>query len=188
MSDGVFAIAMTLLVVDLRVPTISSSDPAELTSALVALWPKYLSFGISFVVIATYWATHQAVFRYIVRSDVRLVWLNLLFLACIAFQPFPTSVLGEYGTAPAVTLYAGTLFVTGTLLFGLMQYANAARLVQPDLDPRLMRYRLLRAATIPLVFLVAVGIAQVNANAALYSFLSIALVFAILRWAYRNAF
>lgn len=186
LSDGVFAIAMTLLVVDLTVPTVSSADPADLVSALAALWPKYLSFGISFAVIAAYWTSHQQVFRYVVRSDARLVWLNILLLACIAFQPFPTSVLGAYGSAPAVTLYAGTLFVTGSVLFVLMLYAAKSGLIQHDLEPRLIRYRLARAASIPLIFLISVGIAQINADAAKYSWLAIAVVFAILRWAYRH--
>jgi uncharacterized membrane protein len=178
---------MTLLVVDLSIPSISSTDPAELVSALAGLWPKYLSFGVSFAVIASYWSSHQLMFRYIARADGRLVWLNMLLLACIAFQPFPTSVLGAYGSTPAVTLYAGTLFVTGSVLFILMLYATRGRLLRPNLAPRLIQYRLVRAASVPLIFLVSVGIAQVNADAAKYSWLAIAVVFAVLRWAYRHA-
>ena len=90
LSDGVFAIAMTLLVVDLAVPIVASGATSELSTRLWELRPKYVSFLVSFLVIATYWANHQRIFQYIVRVDGTLVWLNIVLLLCIAFQPFPT--------------------------------------------------------------------------------------------------
>jgi len=177
---------MTLLVVELVVPTLTSTDPAALADALLALRPKYLSFGISFVVIASYWTSHQRIFSSIVRCDGRLVWLNLLLLLCIASQPFPTSVLGTYGTTPAVTPYAGTLAFTGTVVLVMWLYATTGhRLVRADLDPRLIRHHTLRAAGVALVFLASIAIAQGNPSAAEFSWLAIVALIALLKWLYR---
>ena len=124
--------------------------------------------------------------RYIVRADGRLVRLNILPLLCIAFQPFPTSVLCAYSTTPAVTFYAATLFVTGVMVLALWVYATRGRrLVSPNLDGRLIEHHIWRGARVPLVFLVSIGIAQVNPTAAEFSWLAVAVVFAALRWLYR---
>jgi uncharacterized membrane protein len=101
------------LVVELAVPEITSGASGDLGQPLQALWPRYFSYAISFLMIAWYWTSHQRIFCYILRADGGLVWLNIPLLLCIAFQPFPTSVLGAYSTTPAVTFYAATLFVTG---------------------------------------------------------------------------
>ena len=150
LSDGVFAIAMTLLVVELGVPDINATAGADLGQQLQALYPKYLSYAISFLVIASYRTSHQRIFRYIVRAGGRLVWLNIALLLCIAFQPFPTSVLGSYGTTPAVTFYAATLVATGVVVLALCVYATQnRRLVRPSLDSRLIAHHTLRAAGVP---------------------------------------
>lgn len=189
LSDGVFAIAMTLLVVELAVPDVASASAAQLLQGLSALGPRYLSFTVSFLVIASYWRAHQRMFSYIVRADERLVWLNLLLLLCIAFQPFPTSVMGRYGNqSVAVTLYAGTLAVTGVVVLLLWIYATAGRrLVRADLDRRLVAYQMWRVATVPIVFLASIAIGQVNPSAAEYSWISIAFLLFALRRAFRDA-
>jgi uncharacterized membrane protein len=187
LSDGVFAIAMTLLVVELAVPTLASGASADLGRELWALGPRYLSYAISFVVIASYWTSHQRIFRYLLRADSTLVWLNILLLLCIAFQPFPTSVLGAYGTTPGVTFYAATLCVTGILVLVMWLYATRGRrLVSPQLDRRLIEHHTWRAASVPLVFLVSIGIAQVNPTAAEFSWLAVAVLVGVLRWLYRG--
>jgi uncharacterized membrane protein len=94
-SDAVFAIAIIILVLDIRVPDGLSST--ELPDQVLNLGPKYLSFLISFLVLAIYWQAHHRVFRPITGYDRRLVWLNFLFLMAVDFWPFPTSLLG--GTA-----------------------------------------------------------------------------------------
>jgi uncharacterized membrane protein len=187
LSDGVFAIAMTLLAIELMLPAVSSADPSEMARALASLWPKYLSFLISFVVIASYWMSHQRIFTYIVRTDTRLVWLNMLLLLLIAFQPFPTSVLGSYSNTPAVTFYAGTLLVTGVIVLAMWVYATTNhRLVVHSLSARMIRQTTVRAAAAPVVFLVSIFIAQANANLAEYFWLTIAVIFGVLRWAFRD--
>jgi uncharacterized membrane protein len=187
LSDGVFAIAMTLLVVGLALPTLTSSDPAKLTQALLDLGPKYFSFGVSFLVVALYWTSHQRIFGYLVRADAQLVWLNVLLLLCIAFQPFPTSVIGSYDSAPAVTLYAATLSVTGFAVLALWLYASTGRrLIGPSLSSRRIQYHTWRAAGPPLVFLASIGIAQFSPTAAKVSWLAVALIVLILRRLYRD--
>jgi uncharacterized membrane protein len=104
-SDAVFAIAITILVLDIRVP--DGLSPAELPAEVLGLWPKYLSYVVSFLVLAIYWQAHHRVFRPIRGYDGTLVWLNFLFLMAVAFLPFPTSLLGEYGREQvSVVIYA----------------------------------------------------------------------------------
>jgi uncharacterized membrane protein len=179
---------MTLLVVELAVPKIASGAPIDVGPRLWALGPRYFSYAVSFLVIASYWRAHQRIFSYVVRSDEGLVWINVLLLLCIAFQPFPTSVLGRYGDQPAaVTLYAGTLATTGVIVLVLWIYATSGRrLVRPDIDRRVVTHHMWRAASVPIVFLASIAIAQVNPSAAEYSWLGIAVVLLILRWVFRG--
>jgi uncharacterized membrane protein len=104
---------MTLLVLDIHVPEIPERLVDErLPERLLGPWPKYLSYVLSFVVILMYWMAHHSTFKAIKRYDKPLIWLNSLFLMCIAFLPFPTSLLGEYGDNQlAVVIYAGSLAV-----------------------------------------------------------------------------
>jgi len=105
LSDGVFAIALTLLILDIAVPATTSD--AGLPKALLHLWPRYLAYALTFLVIARFWVIHRQSFLLIARADAALIWLNLLLLLLIAFLPFPTAVLGEHTGAPAAAvLYA----------------------------------------------------------------------------------
>jgi Endosomal/lysosomal potassium channel TMEM175 len=105
LSDGVFAIAVTLLILDIAVPATTSDD--DLAKALLDLWPRYLAYALSFLVIARFWVIHHQTFRLIVRDNAVLVWLNFLLLLFIAFLPFPTAVLGSHeGSPAAAVLYA----------------------------------------------------------------------------------
>jgi TMEM175 potassium channel family protein len=141
-SDGVFAIAITLLVLDLKVPPLAGpTDPTGLFPRLLAEWPGYLGYALSFVVVGIMWANHHNIFRYIERSDHTFVLLNLLFLLFISFLPFPTAVLARYLTVPhdrtaATALYAGTLLANGVTYNALWRYAaHRGRLLGPDADP-----------------------------------------------------
>ncbi len=100
-SDGVFAIAITLLVIEIRPPHVEGGG--SLTEALAHLWPSYLGYAISFLVIGTIWANHHNRFRLISRSDHQFLFLNVLFLMCVAFIPFPTALLAATCHLPAAT-------------------------------------------------------------------------------------
>ncbi len=140
-SDAVFAIAMTLLVLDLRVPIIPPDLSTEVTSRLLAhrlaaLGPAYFGYLLSFVVIAIYWRAHHRKFLAIDRLDGGLVVLNLAFLLSISFLPFPTAVLGRYGnTTVAVVLYAASMAVAGVLSGAITFWSVRRGLLSEEVDP-----------------------------------------------------
>ena len=136
-SDGVFAIVMTLLVFELKVPEmVSGAADIALLDALVKLWPKLLSFVLSFVIVGIYWVAHHHIFHYISRTDRTLLWLNNLFLMFVAFIPFPTALMGTYiGVPIAVVPYGLTLIATGLSL----QLLCGTRPVRPALRTRSSR-------------------------------------------------
>ena len=190
-SDAVFAIAITFLALDLRLPAGEAAHApgdSALWTALGELSPKYLSFLVSFLVIGLYWQGHHRMFRLINRFDDRLVWINMLFLLCIVVIPFPTTVLGEHGdTTAAVVLYAGTLALTGFLQCAMWLYATTdRRLVETTLEDRLYRFLtrvvLARMLTPPVMFLLSMLIAQRNPDWAKYSWILIAPALALVSW------
>lgn len=94
LSDGIFAVAMTLLVFNIRLPEQKADISVD---QVIALWPKLLSYALSFVVLGMYWISHHNIVNLIRRSNRVFLWLNLLFLMCIAFLPFASATLGEHG-------------------------------------------------------------------------------------------
>lgn len=168
-SDGVFAIAITLLVLNVALPVLQpGSVSTDLPSALLATVPRLFAYALSFLVIGAYWMAHQRTFHYIERYDRRLAWLNLFFLLFVALVPFPTGVLSEYGDQlVAVILYAATLAITGLLLSVLWLYASHNhRLVAKMLSAQHIHATTLRNAVAPVVFLASIGIAFVSIPAA----------------------
>lgn len=106
-SDGVFAIAITLLVLNIQVPPAEITRPEALAHTVAALWPRFAAFGLSFAVIGVLWVTHHRMFAYIQAYDLRLIWLNLLVLLFVSFMPFAAGLLAEHGGAQfAVAFYA----------------------------------------------------------------------------------
>jgi uncharacterized membrane protein len=164
--DGVFAIALTLLAVELRLPEAAAhAEGRALLAALLGAWPRVLSFATSFTVIATYWAVHHRLFQFVRRVDARLLWLSLAQLGCIAFLPFPTAVIGEHpADAVAADFYFASVLTTSLVSAGVWWYASAGhRLVDPALPPRVARHYLrlaLGAVLGPLLLmgLVALGV------------------------------
>jgi uncharacterized membrane protein len=182
LSDGVFAIAITLLVLQLTAPEImSSARGGDLGTILADAAPKVLIYGIGFTVIALYWVGHRRIFLLIERTDSLLTFLNLALLMCIAFMPFPTAVLGQYsGTAP-VLFYAATQTVTGTVNLALWLHAvRGRRLVSPSMSSRLISHHTMRAAVVPSVFLVSMAIAPFSPVAAQFFWGAIIVCLALL--------
>ena len=170
-SDAVFAIAITLLVLDIHVPEIPERLVDEqLPGRLLALWPKYLSYVLSFLVILMYWMGHHSTFRAIKRYDRALIWLNSLFLMCIAFLPFPTSLIGEYGDNQlAVAIYAASLAVARLLLTAVWWYASSGhRLIDESFPESTIRIYLVRGLAVALAFVISIGISFFSVSAATY--------------------
>jgi uncharacterized membrane protein len=124
-SDAVFAIAITLLALEIRLPAGAGSyDDVRLHAQLVGMWQEYLAFMISFLVIGTFWMAHHRKFKLIVRYDGRLMMLNLLLLMVIAFIPFPSSVLSSNPDRTATIFYALTMALAGFMLAAIWAYAS----------------------------------------------------------------
>jgi uncharacterized membrane protein len=154
-SDAVFAIAITLLVIELRLPDLPDGAGGEqVIAALQAQAPKLFAYALSFATIGHYWLAHWRRYQYVVRMDQRLAGLNLLLLGFVALIPFPTGVIGEHGdTIPAVVLYAVCLSLAG--LAGTLSwlYADRAGLTEPDLPREFVRGAALRGLSVPFVML-----------------------------------
>ena len=134
-SDGVFAIAVTLLILDIGV---SGTAGHDLLGAIRSLWPSYLAYVASFSTIGAAWLGHNAITEYLDRADAAFVRLNLLLLLVISFLPFPTRLVAEFihqdkAERVAVTFYGIVLVLATTMLLVLWRYAVRAKLVRPDL-------------------------------------------------------
>jgi uncharacterized membrane protein len=141
-SDGVFAIAITLLVLEIRVPSSDELDnPATLIKALGALWPSYVGYLLSFVTIGIIWANHHNLFRLVGRVSHGLILANLLLLLTVGFVPFPTALLAATLETPSaqigVLIYAAT-FVAVAVAFNVLWYEIRTRrgVLRPDVEAR----------------------------------------------------
>jgi uncharacterized membrane protein len=182
-SDAVFAIVMTLLILDIRVPDVPSDVAAQEVPGLVfELWPKLFSYILSFLVIGLYWIGHHQTFRYVRSYDRTLLWLNLAFLLSISFIPFPTDLLGEYGGLRfTVIFYAVSLGLARLLLALVWWYVvKGPILTSDDLDRRLANYHFWRSLAIPAIFFLSIGVAFFSPNAAIASWVLLILVDAVM--------
>jgi uncharacterized membrane protein len=161
-SDGVFAIAITLLVLNLNV-----EGGETLGRALHGFGPKLWAAALSFAVIGRYWLAHHRTFSSIRRLDGGLLVLNLVFLATIVAMPFTTQLLADYGQEPvAVMAYAGSIGAAGTVLTILLAYAVARRLVASTLSTDVIAKRLVGTGFAAAIFLGSIPVALVSPTAA----------------------
>ena len=167
-SDAVFAIAITLLAIQLRVPEIKHSKSAsELSRALGDLSGQFFTYGITFALIGIFWLGHHRMFQHITGHNRRLAELNLLLLFTVSFIPFPADLLGHYPeNRTAVIVYASTLAAATLMSSVVWVYAVRADLTEPGLSPRFRNYFAIRPLLVAAVFLVSIGVAFVNVTAA----------------------
>jgi uncharacterized membrane protein len=157
-SDAVFAIAMTLLVLEIRLPDrLAGGEGADPTWAdISALWPQIFAYALSFAIIGINWVTHHRKFLVIVRFDAKLMTINLILLGFVALLPFPTSVLADYGdNTPVVVLYAANVGIITLLQLWLWVHAYRAGLTE-KLDDEL--YRLVRRNLYPVPLVMGASI------------------------------
>lgn len=163
LSDGVFAIVITLLVLDVTVPTLPpGASTSELPSLVVEQWQEFFGYVLSFLVIGLYWILHRRMFVYVDRHDRRLLWLNLLFLLVVGFLPYATAMFSTYPGRFGVMFYAGAQALTGFVLAATWAYAARKELVAEGLTSRLVRIQAARFVASPLVFLFSMVVALVN--------------------------
>ena len=184
-TDGLFAIAMTLLVVDIAVPTLKDGGSVhELASALNDDVTKFTSFFISFAVIGRYWMAHHTYFSALARIDRALIGLNLVYLGFIAFLPFPTALLGEYFENPlSITTYAVNVAIVSGMEVVLFSYAYRHDFLERKLPREVFRFGAAMSLAPVVFFLISIPIAFVSTPlAACTWFLGIPLAAIAERW------
>ncbi|MEU8570690.1 TMEM175 family protein [Streptomyces pathocidini] len=173
LSDGVFAIAMTLLVLDVSISP--NLDAAAFERALEDLLPNLAAYALSFVVIAQFWTDHRRILGAAPKADGPIVALTLLGLGLIALLPFPTSLLAEYGgESLAVAIYSGVVGATNAAHLALTLAVN--RRLRPTADPLARRAQRLDAADLAatvLVFALAIPLAFVSPDGAKWFWLTL---------------
>ena len=182
-SDGVFAIASTLLVLDIKVPAGIQAGP-HLLRALVDQWPGYLAFVTSFATIGIMWINHHRLFTLIRRTDHSLLVLNALLLLGITFVPFPTALLAAYvgkpGETAAALVYTGTFTVVAVIFNVFWRYAaHGHRLLDRRASPEAVRAITRAYAWGPPVYFLSFCVAAVSVGASLAMTVALAVFFAL---------
>ena len=187
-SDAVFAIAITLLVLEIKIPSIDrhQATDALLLNALDELVPKFVGFLISFFIIGLYWTIHHRMFGYVVDYNRRLLWLNLIFLLAVVMMPFSTGFYSEYIIrllkTPAI-IYVSNIVFLGVMNFILWRYINNPKhKLAEGVTAEDKKYFGFRAITVPIVFIImAVIYLAVNRRYAVWVPLTIPLLMRIFR-------
>src|SRR4051794_29311017 len=169
-SDGVFAIAITLLVLDLVVPTHAEAAEHGLAHALASEWPAYFAYLVSFLIIGIIWVNHHGMFDRVRFVDRPVLFANLLLLLTVSLIPFPTRLLADYLTAAegshvAAAVYSATMLAMGlsnALLWALL--TRDGRLLHEGIDPHSARVALRRFAVGNVFYLGTIGLSFVNAT------------------------
>ncbi len=181
-SDGVIAIAITLLVLEIGIPDVGAGDLGE---ALVDQWPSYAAFVLSFVVIGIMWVSHHSMFERIASVDRRLLFLNLSLLLGIAFLPFPTALLAEYvregghNSHLAAAIYSATMALIGVAFFMMWRHLyHRPQLLVQGIDCQMARGAMHRSLVGPIVYTLTIGLAFISAVACFVVYGLIALYFA----------
>jgi len=192
-SDAVFAIAMTLLVIEIKIPSHEQVAVNGLAQSLAALWPSYLAFLTSFVTILVIWVHHHWLFGLIRKIDHPFLYCNGLLLLLVTFVPFPTALLAEYSTHPeakvAANLYIGTFLVISLAFDVLWRYAsirllssNATSVKKDEAAQITKQYRFG-----PPLYFAAFGLSFVSETLSLALCLLLALFFALGGWPIRKS-
>lgn len=182
LSDGLFAIVFTLLVLEITVPRIASEHvAAELPSALAEELPTIAGYVMSFIVIGIYWVGQHNMFMHIKRHDRVLLWLNLIFLLCVGFMPFPVGLIVEYGQEQlAVIIYAAVLVAAGLSLDLIWWYATTnRRLVHERMENSFVSFVHRRVLLAPALYLAAIGLSFVDVTLAKAVFVVVALAYVL---------
>jgi len=180
-SDGVFAIAITLLVLEIGVPELGEAD--SLVAALGHLWPSYFGYAFGFFIVGVYWVNHHHLFSLFRRSDHVFGLVNVLFLATIAFIPFPTSVLAEYATQPthqaeAIGFYLFALILPALAWNLVWLYASVSRrLIDERLAPAYVRHLTVQFALSIATYTAAFALALVAPEAGLAVAVGVSLLY-----------
>src|SRR5829696_7081890 len=178
-SDGIFAIAATLLVLELKVPQV---EPGGLADALLESWPSYATYVVSFLTIGIIWVNHHAVLDRIREVNRPLLFMNLMFLMAVAAIPFPTALLGDYLQAGhderlAAVVYGGTMSLMGVTFGAIWAYAVLSDDLHARVDCTRARRSLWIFAAGTLLYVLAIGASLLSATLALVIYAVLALFY-----------
>ena len=179
-SDGVFAIAVTLLILEVKIPPVGSG---RLGTLLLQQWPSYFAFVLSFAFIGIMWMNHHRMFNHIRRSDDGLLILNLLLLLGVTAVPFPTAVLAIHLRSPyariATMVYSGTYLVIAIFFNFLWRYALSHHLLGHEVSAASAEKISRQYAGGPVLYLICFGLAWLSVTASLVLNLALAIFFAL---------
>lgn len=172
-SDAVIAIAITLLAVQIGLPTGVTLE--TLPDEIFRLVPQFGIYAMSFLIIGNYWIIHHRVFQNIRKYDSRLIWLNVLFLLFIAFLPVPSNIFGRYPTQQsAIIFFDACLFFVGMTQTAIWWYASSGhRLLIKTFSPYLIRWGMIRSLVPPAVMLLSIVLTYISTTAAVLSWVLI---------------
>jgi uncharacterized membrane protein len=180
LSDGVVAIALTLLVLQLRVPSLpaaSANSASALASALARGGDQLTAYAISFYVVAQFWLVHHRVFQHLAGQQEGLAWWNFAFLFTITIMPFTSDMLGEYSSNPlAVDIFALNLLLAALATQATAELGRRKGLMTPGSHVEARRAGLLRSVGVIVVLAASMGLAWVNADNAKFIWLLLSVV------------
>lgn len=161
LSDGIFAFAMTLLVLDLQFPDAALLSGTPLYKLLIGQLPRFINYFTSFILLAVFWVVHHQIFYHIKRSNQTILWLNIILLSFVVLIPFSTSLVGDFDAhVAAEVFFAGNMFIIGMLNFTIWTYATwQRRLTDPDLDEEFIKEARWQNLAVPGVSLLAMALA-----------------------------
>jgi uncharacterized membrane protein len=181
-TDGVLAIVVTLLVLDIAVPQLSHSEvKTELPKRLLELLPDVWSYATSFIILGFFWIAHNDQFHYIKRANRTLSWITVFYLVFIAFIPFSTALIGEYRDQEVSIIVYGINIII-VLVFGYLQWEYATKehqLVDIDLDPNLVTITSRRIFVGMILYAFGIVISFLNTQVSLALFILIPLYYLV---------
>jgi uncharacterized membrane protein len=159
LTDGIFAVAMTLLVIELKIPeTAQITTQGQLIAEVLHLIPKFVAWLISFFVLAIFWVSHHQLFHYVRVVDTKLIWLTIGYLACASLMPFSSALAGEHGNA----LFSQIFYSANMALFGMMSLLKSRYVhLHPALCSAPMPLYVFKGAQVRIVGLIAVAVVAV---------------------------
>jgi len=164
LTDGIFAIVMTLLVLELHVPQVTTE--LALGNALTELMPHFAAFALTFILLGIFWIGHHNQMNYIHKSDRAFLWLNMMFFMFISLIPFSAQQLGEYSFfRPAINFYAVNLIACGIALLSIWNHAVKHDLVN-DVTPHFVKLVRVRVLIAPVLYIMAILVTTIPGDIA----------------------
>jgi uncharacterized membrane protein len=179
-SDGVFAIIITLLVLEIHVPQVQGKDiSAALGHSLVLMTPKFLTYILSFAIVCIWWVAHHYLFHVLTKSDRGLLWLNSLFLLWLAFIPFPTALMGDFPGERIAVMGYGIVTTLAGISFTFMRYYAfyLAKLVDERIDRRFLKSATVKSVLNPVLHAIAVLLAFLDTRLSITLYIILPLMF-----------